>query len=166
MGNTESTNASTNASTTASTNASITGQNASQQSIDEFTSAFVSAELSDKHTRLVESASELLRLSDVPFSIDRLHKETRKLLSHNIQVIRREVPKVAVPTLATLASATAAYRFYFSKDSNHTSLLLEKTSDGPLLTAEYPPECIISRKVCVRVLVCAVPGDQTPVPVP
>lgn len=124
-------------------------QNVSQQ-IDEFTSAFVSAELSDKHTRLVESASELLRLSDVPFSIERLHQETQKLLSHNIEVIRREVPKLAV--VPAPPAATAAYRYYFSKDSNRASLLLEKTPDGPLLTAEYPSECIISRKVCIRVL--------------
>ena len=71
MGNTESTTAST------------------QQSIDEFTSAFVSAELSDKHTRLVESASELLRLSDVPFSIERLDNDKGYEDAENIMLIYR-----------------------------------------------------------------------------
>jgi hypothetical protein len=132
--------------------ASTSDHNVPQQ-IDEFTSAFVSAELSDKHTRLVQSASKLLRLSDVPFSVERLHQETQKLLSNNIEVIRREVPKLAVaPAAPSATAATAAYRYYFSKDSNKASLLLEKTPDGPLLTAEYPLECIISRKVCIRVL--------------
>lgn len=124
----------------------------SHTEIDEFTSAYISSELKNKHKKLFQTAENVLRLSDIPFSVGLLHKETSKLLTHSIdsikQQVKQQVPKSKIKSVTT----NTKYIYYFSKNCDMSSLELARTIDGPIMTVQFPLECIISRKVCIRVL--------------
>lgn len=112
------------------------------EGIDDFTSAFVASHLREKHEQVYRTAEKVLTLSEIPFTKQALHRETNHLMQNSIALIRSKVN----------VQKNIGYRYYFSKDSKEASLLLEKTAKGPVLKAEYPLECILSRKACIRLV--------------
>ena len=132
-------------------------QTQNQTQIDPFQQKYIQLSLQEKHTRVVDAVTRLLTLSLIDHSRQTLHKWTRDLMQKSLLDLQASVTSnhsiAHSRPISNTKSEEIRTEYYF--DCQNESAYLSVDNSSPTIKtieAVYPPECILSRKSCIRVL--------------